>query len=104
MKMKLKPSAPLDSQVVFLGDREGSPLPEQSRYWVAFNSYDLASGGTRWKKLRRIVDLPESQLKEYDFQTRDVVIEYIRRHSPLKLKLQEWWKLDRKKSAKQRPE
>jgi len=42
-----------------------------------FNSYDLASGGLRWPRLREIADRPETKLVEYDFQTRQAVIDYI---------------------------
>ena len=65
--------------------------------FVAFNSFDLASGGTRWKKLREMVDRPQSKLKEYDFQTRDALANYIRKHSPLKAEFHGWWALDRER-------
>ena len=50
---------------------------------VAFNSYDLAGGGKRWKRLRELVDRPESKLVEYDFQTRQAVIDYIRKRGTI---------------------
>lgn len=96
MTMKLKPSAPEGKRIVFLGDENGKSLESDQDLFVAFNSYDLASGGTRWKKLREIVDRPQSKLKEYDFQTRDALANYIRKHSPLKAEFHGWWALDRK--------
>ena len=93
--MKLKPSAPDGKKVVFVGDRKGASISPQARFRVAFNSYELASGGTRWTKVREFADRPEAELHEYDFQTRDAVAEYIRKHSPLKIENQQWWTIDR---------
>jgi 2',3'-cyclic-nucleotide 2'-phosphodiesterase/3'-nucleotidase len=50
---------------------------------VAFNSYDLASGGLRWPKLRAIVNRPDTRLTEYDWTTREAVAEYIRRQGKI---------------------
>lgn len=100
LQMKLSPSAPYGQRVLFLGDAEGKPLTSETRLRVAFNSYELASGGTRWKRLREIADGPTAELKEYDFQTRDAVEQYIRRNSPLKMELHGWWSTERKKAGK----
>ncbi len=96
LTMKLRPSDPKGKRILFLGDANGRALPENTRLWVAFNSYDLASGGQRWKRLREIVDRPAAQLKEYDFQTRDAVVEYVKKHSPLKAEMHGWWSTERK--------
>lgn len=96
---RIKPSAPAGKKVVLLGDQHSRPLDEAKTYRVAFNSYDLASGGERWKLLSEIVNKPEAKLKEYDFQTRDVVAEYIKSHSPIKPELNGWWQIERAKSS-----
>jgi 2',3'-cyclic-nucleotide 2'-phosphodiesterase (5'-nucleotidase family) len=105
MTMHIKPSAPEGQQLTFLGDRQELSMDDDTKtIRVAFNSYDLASGGARWKKMLQIIDMPDSQLKEYDFQTRDVVAEYIQSHSPLKAELHGWWKIERSKSTKKTSE
>ncbi|MBI4028519.1 MAG: bifunctional metallophosphatase/5'-nucleotidase [Verrucomicrobia bacterium] len=103
LTMKLRISAPDGRRVVFVGDREGRSLASDARLRVAFNSYDLASGGMRWNRLRKIVDRPVAGLKEFDFQTRDAVIEYVRKHSPLRAENRGWWSLDRTKSFVPKP-
>jgi len=75
---------------------DGSALDETQRLAVAFNSYDLASGGQRWKRLRELADQPASQLVEYDFQTREAVIDYIRRRGTITPVLGNWWVARRK--------
>jgi len=95
MTMKLAPSAPKGRQVVFVGSPDGTALRPDAQVRVAFNSFDLASGGNRWRVLRRIVDQPQAQLKEYDFQTRDAVAGYIGRHSPLNIGTNGWWSLEK---------
>ena len=83
-------------RILFLGDQSSHSLDPEKKFRIAFNSFDLASGGRRWNRLKEIADLPASQLKEYDFQTRDAVIEYIRKHSPIKPELNGWWKTETK--------
>jgi len=100
LTMKLKPSAPDGKKVLFMGDRQGKSIASQARFRVAFNSFELASGGTRWARLRELADHPESELHEYDFQTRDAVAEYIRKHSPLKIENQGWWSVDRSRKSR----
>lgn len=95
LTMRLGLSEPRGKQIVFLGNESAVSLDPKSLVRVAFNSFDLASGGDRWRKLREIVDQPAVQLKEYDFQTRDAVVEYIQKHSPLKVELHGWWSLER---------
>lgn len=100
MNMKLKISAPDGKRIVFLGAPGGSAARAEDRFHLACNSYDLASGGDKWKRLRQLADRPESRLIEYDFQTRDAVVEFVRKHSPLKVQHHDWWSLDSKRSAK----
>lgn len=91
MRMVVKFSAPVGERIVSLTDRDGRPLDESKRYKVAFNSYELASGGTRFPTLREIVDRPTSKLVEYDFQTREAVVKFIEKRRKLSPKLYGWW-------------
>lgn len=53
------------------------------RLRVAFNSFDLASGGNRYPRLREIVEQPAAQLEETDIETRAAVLDYLRAHDPV---------------------
>jgi 2',3'-cyclic-nucleotide 2'-phosphodiesterase (5'-nucleotidase family) len=97
LTMKIMRSAPPGKRIVFLGDREGRTLPPDARVRLAANSYDLASGGQRWPKLRELADSPEAKLVEYDFQTREALAEYLRKHSPLQPTQPTWWSIERAK-------
>ncbi|HVM60725.1 MAG TPA: bifunctional UDP-sugar hydrolase/5'-nucleotidase [Verrucomicrobiae bacterium] len=91
LKWTFNPSAKRDERTVRLVHADGSPLDETQRLSVAFNSYDLASGGERWKRLRQLANRPSSQLVEYDFQTREAVINYIRNQAKISPAVGGWW-------------
>ncbi|MDD5679326.1 MAG: bifunctional UDP-sugar hydrolase/5'-nucleotidase [Kiritimatiellae bacterium] len=56
----------------------------QGRVRVAFNSYDMASAGGRFPRLRAILDQDTSRLEESpDADTREAVLAYLRAHQPL---------------------
>jgi hypothetical protein len=78
-------------------------LDETQRLAVAFNSYDLAGGGQRWKRLRELVDRPEAKLLEYDFQTREAVINYIRKRGTITPTLRDWWMAKRGSKSEHTP-
>jgi len=60
----------------------GQATPERVR--VAFNSYDMASAGGRFRRLRAILDQSTSCLEEYpEVDTRAAVLAYLSRHQPL---------------------
>jgi hypothetical protein len=67
------------------------PLPlhlteyARKRFRVAMNSYALASGGGRFPVLREIAERPESRLEMTDIDTRTAVVEYVRKHNPLRI-------------------
>ena len=61
----------------------GKPLHPRKRYRVALNSYVLASGGKRNPIIRRLAYAPESRMEMIKTSTRDAVIQYIQKHSPL---------------------
>ena len=64
---------------------DGRVLKERERIKVACNSYDLASAGGRFMRLREIADRPFSRLEETEVDTREAVIAYIRKHQPLEM-------------------
>lgn len=79
------------NRTVSLRLADGSPLIAGKRLAVAFNSFDLASAGMRWVKLREIVNRPEAKLSEFNFQTRQAVIDYIRSQKRISPNVQNWW-------------
>ncbi|MCX6991820.1 MAG: bifunctional UDP-sugar hydrolase/5'-nucleotidase [Kiritimatiellaeota bacterium] len=59
-----------------------------ARVRVAFNSYDMASAGGRFRRLRAILDQSTSRLEEYpEADTRAAVLAYLRRHQPLDIQV-----------------
>ena len=95
LKWTFDPEAKKGERTTSLIHVDGSSLIETQRLAVAFNSYDLAGGGQRWKRLRELVDRPESNLVEYDFQTREAVINYIRKRGTITPTLGDWWTVRR---------
>ena len=99
LKWTFDPSAGKGQRTITLRRGDGSRLDEKQRLVVAFNSYDLASGGQRWKRLRELADRHESKLVEYDFQTRDAVINYIRKRGTITPAVANWWMAKRNAKA-----
>lgn len=64
--------------------RQGEPLPDR-RIRIALNSYDASSGGGRFPLLREILMEPESNRQLHFLQSRALLIEYIQRHSPVRI-------------------
>lgn len=77
------PSAPPGDRIRSLTLPDGSVPHARRRFRVALNSYVLASGGGRFKELRRITEQPEARRTMMNLQTRDAVRVYLRKHSPL---------------------
>jgi 2',3'-cyclic-nucleotide 2'-phosphodiesterase (5'-nucleotidase family) len=77
------PQAPPWKRLRTLTLPDGSVPHARQRFTVALNSYVLASGGGRFKELRRITEQPEARRTLMNLQTRDAVRTYIRKHSPL---------------------
>jgi len=71
------------TRITELRDNEGVPLHPRKRYRVAMNSYVLASGGERYLETRNIVEQPEVRLRMLDVDTRSLVVDYIRKNSPI---------------------
>ncbi len=100
LKWTFDPTAKSGERTIGLLRADGSALDETQRLAVAFNSYDLAGGGQRWKRLRELVDQPTSKLAEYDFQTREAVIKYIRKRGTITPVLGDWWSVRRKAESR----
>lgn len=78
-------AAPGQAEVHHLRLPDGSPLHPRKRFRVAMNSYVVASGGQRFRRLREIVERPESRLRLLDIDTRSAVRSYVGRNSPLRV-------------------
>ena len=82
----LNPRAPSGERVSNLRLSNGREIKNDERILFAVNSYDLASAGGRFPRLREIMERPEAALEETNKDTREAVIEYIGAHSPLNIK------------------
>jgi 5'-nucleotidase / UDP-sugar diphosphatase len=91
LKWKFDPTAPAGKRVLELQRADGTGLPAGERVAVAFNSYELASGGLRWVKLREVAGRPGVKLVEFEFQTRDAVAGFVRRHKRICPSVTDWW-------------
>jgi len=99
LRWTFDPAGSESNRVISLTHADGSSLKEDERLAVAFNSYDLASGGLRWNRLRELADRPETQLVEFDIQIRQAMIDYIRRRGTVNPAIKEWWKTERPPAA-----
>jgi len=80
---ELNPRAPSGERVSNLCRSNGRPIKSDERISFAVNSYDLASAGGRFSRLREIMEKPEAKLEETDKDTREAVVDYLKKHSPL---------------------
>ncbi|HUJ12134.1 MAG TPA: bifunctional UDP-sugar hydrolase/5'-nucleotidase [Verrucomicrobiae bacterium] len=94
LKWTFNPDANKGDRTISLLHDDGSALIATQRLAVAFNSYDLASGGLRWKRLRDLVNRPETKLAEYNIQVREAVINYIRNRGTVAPSVGDWWKAE----------
>jgi len=83
LKWTFDPDARKGERTLALVRADGSLLND--------NSYDLAGGGARWRRLRELADRPEAKLIEYDLQTREAVINYIRKRGVISPAVDNWW-------------
>jgi len=68
----------------------GRDLERDQRYPIAFNTFDSRSAGHRFMKLRALLETPATRCAFHPVQTREAMIDYFRRHSPVhKITLQE---------------
>lgn len=91
VRYRFDPTATEGRRVTALFRANGTPIGDDERLAVGFNSYELASGGLRWRRLREIADLPATRLVEYDFGTREAVMEEIRRKRVITPHIEGWW-------------
>jgi 2',3'-cyclic-nucleotide 2'-phosphodiesterase/3'-nucleotidase len=77
-----KPPEPV--KISELRNEAGKPFHARRRIPVAFNSYVIASAGLRFTSVRDLARKPECRLEILDLRTRDTVIEYLKRHGPLR--------------------
>jgi 2',3'-cyclic-nucleotide 2'-phosphodiesterase (5'-nucleotidase family) len=91
LQWTLNPQLPKGQRTVSLRRTVRRELVAGDRLRVAFNSYDLASAGLRLPKLREIADRPGSQLREFDFQTREAVMEFVRGRQRIAPGVHGWW-------------
>ena len=69
---------------------DGRPLVPNKRIMVAFNSYVIASAGARFKRLRQIVRQAQSNLKDMELGTRDVLRKYLKENPNWYKKCRPW--------------
>ncbi len=103
LKWTFDPDARKGRRTLALLQSDSSALDDTQQLAVAFNSYDLASGGLRWKRLRELVDRPGAKLVEYDFQTREAVIDYVRKRGTISPAVGGWWKAERNGATSDAP-
>jgi 2',3'-cyclic-nucleotide 2'-phosphodiesterase (5'-nucleotidase family) len=80
-------------RVASVTDADGNEIPNEKRLKLAVNSYELASGGTRFPKLRALADDPACNLVEFDFQTREAVMDFVRERGKISPKTGGWWRV-----------
>ncbi len=95
LRVTLDPTGAVSNRVARITRADGSPLKDDERLAVAFNSYELASGGLRWKKLRELADSSDTNLAEFDIQTRQAVMDFIRQRGRISPVTRGWWKTQR---------
>ncbi len=94
LRWRFDPRSAEGSRVLELRRGNGAAVEEGERLAVAFNSYELASGGLKWKKLRELADLPETKLVEYDVSTREALMEEIRQKRVVTPQIEGWWQAE----------
>lgn len=74
-----------DRRLTSLTLANGRPPERARRYRIAFNTFDAASGGHRFMKLRALLDRPKAKRTFHPVQTREALIDYFRRHRLVRL-------------------
>lgn len=83
LQYEVYPNAPEGKRIRNLRGADGSPINGKRRIKTALNSYQLAGGGGRFPALVKAVNRPNSRLELLDTTTRDMVVDYVRRHRTL---------------------
>jgi 2',3'-cyclic-nucleotide 2'-phosphodiesterase (5'-nucleotidase family) len=58
----------------------GQPLEQDKKCRIAFNAFDSRSGGHRFMKLRKFLEVPSANCTFHPVLTRDALIAYFQRH------------------------
>ena len=85
LQYEVFPNAPEGKRIRNLRAADGSPINGKRRLKVALNSYQLAGGGGRFPALVEAAATPNARLELLDTRTRDMVMDYVRRHRTLAL-------------------
>jgi 2',3'-cyclic-nucleotide 2'-phosphodiesterase / 3'-nucleotidase len=83
----IQPESSEGSRVTNIRDGQGNRLAADKILTVALNSYDMASAGGRFPQLKNIVDSEDTFVRQTNIDTREAVMSYIRKHSPLDIKV-----------------
>lgn len=83
VRYELWPDAPAGQRIQNLTLADGSKPHARRRFRTATSSFVLASGGGRFRTVRRLAMQPECRLDMTDIDTRRAVIDYVRKHSTL---------------------
>ncbi|GEM_PF-222383 len=70
--------------------QDGTPLPDEEIITVACNSYDLASAGLRFPKLRDYATSQDAHLRLSRKQVRSALIEWLGKHNPASPTVVSW--------------
>ncbi len=74
-----------ETRCTSIKDANGRELEASRRYRIAVNSYDAAGGGGRLTTLRAVLDEPASNRKLHRLQSRALLVDLLRKQSPLTL-------------------
>src|SRR6266498_2990070 len=70
----------VDCEITSMTLQDGRALERGRKYIVALNSFDSRSAGHHFMKLRALLEAPSVNCVMHPVQTRDVLIDYFRRH------------------------
>ena len=90
LKAKIDPEGLPGERIISLRNYKGKPLETGKRYKVAFNSYVAASGGTRFNKLRSVLERKSSDTIDTDISTREAVINFLKKKKSYKTHTIKW--------------
>ena len=83
LQYEVHPNAPEGRRIRNLRAADGKPINGKRRLKVAVNSYHLSGGGGRFPLLVQAADTPNCRLEPGETTTRDMVMDYVRRHRTL---------------------
>jgi 2',3'-cyclic-nucleotide 2'-phosphodiesterase (5'-nucleotidase family) len=69
-----------ECRIVSMTLADGRSLERNTKYVIAFNSFDSRSAGHHFMKLRALLERPDANYILHPVQTRDALIDYFQRH------------------------